>query len=210
MTRFWRLFFIFLALTIAFLTAMYFLGQPPAPPKNLIVLMEDPDGTTGAADVISKGGSQTLSKAGQATGTSSADEKPRTPYFPGDAEINGTFGGVLRARAELPASFTIYFQPNSNLITAPALTQIIRIADEVRRRQVASVSIYGHSDNTGDAAIALALSLDRAAAVRDALTAQGLDTAAFSIESFGDRDQLVPAAPGVQEPLNRRVEVVVR
>ena len=57
---------------------------------------------------------------------------------------------------------------------------------------------------------ALALSLDRSAAVKDALTAQGLDTSTFSIESFGDRDQLVPAAPGVQEPLNRRVEVVVR
>ena len=210
MTRFWRLFFIFLALTIAFLTAMYFLGQPPAPPKNLVILMQDPDGTTGAADVISQGGSQSLSKAGQATGVSSATEAPRTPYFPGDAEINGTFGSVLAARPTLPASFTIYFQPNSNLITAPALTQIIRIADEVRRRPVANVSIYGHSDNTGDAAVGIALSLDRAAAVRDALAAQGLDTSAFSIESFGDRDQLVPAAPGVQEPLNRRVEVVVR
>ena len=210
MTRFWRLFFIFLFLTISFLTAMYFLGLPPAPPKNLVVLMQDPDGTTGAADVITQGGTQSLSKAGQATGVSSPDEKPRAPYFPGDAEINGTFGAVLRTRPELPASFTIYFQPNSNLITAPAQTQILRIADEVRRRPVANVSIYGHSDNTGDAAIALSLSLDRAAAVRDALAAQGLDAGAFSIESFGDRDQLVPAAPGVQEPLNRRVEVVVR
>ena len=210
MTRFWRLFFIFLTLVVAFLTAMYFLGQPPAPPKNLFVLLEDPDGTTGAVEVRSEGGSQVLSVSHQASGVSSSAEKPRAPYFMSDAEINGIFGSTLRARAELPVSFTLYFQANSNLVTAAATTQILRIVDEVRRRSVVSVSIYGHADNTGDAALGITLSLQRATAVRDALTAQGLDTTTFTIESFGDRDPLVPATPGVQEPLNRRVEVVVR
>jgi len=209
-TRFWRLFFVFLLLVVAFLTAMYFLGLPPPPPKNLIVLMQDPDGTTGSAEVTSGGGSQVLAQAGQATGTSSASEKPRTPYSPGDAAINGIFGSTLQARPALPISFTLYFQPNSNLVTAPAMTQVLRIVDEVRRRPMVSVAIYGHSDNTGDPTVGLALSLDRAAAVRDALVAQGLDPGLLSIDSFGDRDPLVPTAPGVQEPLNRRVEVVVR
>ena len=210
MTRFWRLFFVVLLLVVAFLTAMYFLGLPPPPPKNLIVLMQDPDGTTGSAEVTSGGASQVLAQAGQATGVSSANEKPRAPYFPGNAAIDGIFGSTLKARPDLPVSFTLYFQPNSNLVTAPAMTQVLRIVDEVRRRPQASVAIYGHADNTGDPAVGLALSLDRAAAVRDALVAQGLDPGLLSIDSFGDRDPLVPAAPGVQEPLNRRVEVVVR
>jgi outer membrane protein OmpA-like peptidoglycan-associated protein len=210
LSRAWRLFLVLFLLVGAFLVAMYFLGRPPAPPSNLIVLLQDPDGTTGSAEVISTGGNQVLSSAGQATGVSSANEKPRPPFALSPADLNGIFGDTTRARPLLPASFTLYFQPNSAFVTAAAQTQIFRIVDEVRRRPIADVSVYGHADNTGDAAIGIRLSLDRAAAVRDALAAQGLDPGNITVSSFGDRDPLVPAAPGAQEPLNRRVEVVVR
>ena len=210
MTRAWRLFVGFLLVVFSFLAVLYFIGKPPAPPNNLIVLLEDPDGTTGAVDVITQGGSQSLTVAGQATGVSAADEAPRTPFFPAQTEINSIFGSTLNAQPQLPASFTLYFQPNSALLTPAAQTQIFRIVDEVQRRPIFNLSIYGHSDNTGDAAVGLRLSLDRAAAVRDALAAQGLDPTNFTIASLGDRDPLVPAAPGAQEPLNRRVEVVIR
>lgn len=210
MTRGWRLFFVFLLLVLAFLVSMYFLGQPPAPPSNLIVLLKDPDGTTGSAEVITGAGSQVLSKPGQASGVSSANEKPRAPFALSASQMNSFFGDVARARPTLPVSFTLYFQPNASFVTAAGQTQILRIVDEVRRRPIADISIYGHADNTGDLAVGIRLSLDRANAVRDALVAQGLDPGIMSIASFGDRDPLVPAAPGVQEPLNRRVEVVIR
>jgi OOP family OmpA-OmpF porin len=205
-----RLFLAFFVLAVAFLTAMYFLGRPPALPSNLIVLLQDPDGTTGSAEVITSAGSQVLASAGQASGVSSANEKPRAPFTLSQSDLNSIFGAVTRARPALPVSFTLYFQPNSAFVTAAALTQILRVVDEVQRRQVADVSVYGHSDNTGDATVGITLSLDRANAVRDALIAQGLDPAIVSVASFGDRDPLVAAAPGAQEPLNRRVEIVVR
>jgi OOP family OmpA-OmpF porin len=205
-----RLFIVFGAVVVTFLAAMYFLGRPPAPPSNLIVLLQDPDGTTGSAEVITSAGSQVLASAGQASGVSSANEKPRAAFTLSSSDLNSIFGATTRARPALPVSFTLYFQPNSSIVTAAALTQILRVVDEVQRRQVADVSVYGHSDNTGDATVGITLSLDRANAVRDALIAQGMDPGIVTIASFGDRDPLVPAAPGAQEPLNRRVEVVVR
>lgn len=210
MSRGLRLFVVLCAIVVAFLTAMYFLGKPPAPPSNLIVLLQDPDGTTGSAEVITSAGSQVLASAGQASGVSSASEKPRAPFTLSQSDLSDIFGATTRARPTLPVSFTLYFQPNSSFVTAAALTQVLRIVDEVQRRQVADVSVYGHADNTGDVNVGITLSLDRANAVRDALVAQGLDPGIITVASFGDRDPLVAAAPGVQEPLNRRVEVVVR
>ena len=72
------------------------------------------------------------------------------------------------------------------------------------------VQSTGYTDTTGDPASNDKLSLDRAVEVRAALARDGLPVGAARVTGRGQRDLLVPTGPGVDEPRNRRVEVIVR
>lgn len=179
-------------------------------PKNLIVLLKDPQGHTGAVEVSTGAGKEVLSKSGQATGVSGQGESPRAAFNLGKAKIDELFGDAIKARPILPASFTLYFELNRSTLTPAAQELVKRIVAEVRRRPVSSVSIYGHADSSGNAGANMRISLDRANKVRDSLTALGLDSKNFMVDSFGDHDPVVRTAKGVAEPRNRRVEIVIR
>jgi len=72
------------------------------------------------------------------------------------------------------------------------------------------VQITGYTDTTGDAAGNDKLSLDRAIEIRAALVQEGLPVANARVTGRGQRDLRVQTGPGVNEPLNRRVEVILR
>jgi outer membrane protein OmpA-like peptidoglycan-associated protein len=179
-------------------------------PKDLIVLLEDPQGKTGSVEVTSAAGRQTLDRSGSATGVSDAAETPRSPYRIDGPEIESIFGAAIKARPVLPASFTLYFHLDSSNLTDAARAAIAKIVDEVKRRPVSQISIFGHADRTGSDAVNVRISQERATVVRDTLDAAGLRGATYIVEYFGDRDPLIPTAPDVAEPRNRRVEVIVR
>ena len=54
------------------------------------------------------------------------------------------------------------------------------------------------------------LSVRRAQAVAAELVKNGVPTNAITIQGFGDTHPLVPTGPGVREPQNRRVEIIIR
>ena len=54
------------------------------------------------------------------------------------------------------------------------------------------------------------LSIRRAKAVEAQLIADGVPENAITIQGFGDTRLLVPTGPGVREPQNRRVEIIIR
>jgi OmpA-OmpF porin, OOP family len=75
---------------------------------------------------------------------------------------------------------------------------------------VYQIEVVGHTDSLGDLGSNQALSLARAAAIRDRLVRDGIDGGAISIAGRGKLDLLVPTADQVAEPLNRCVVVTVR
>jgi outer membrane protein OmpA-like peptidoglycan-associated protein len=54
------------------------------------------------------------------------------------------------------------------------------------------------------------LSVRRAQTVAAELVKDGVPNNAISIQGFGDTRLLVPTGPGVREPQNRRVEIIIR
>jgi outer membrane protein OmpA-like peptidoglycan-associated protein len=107
--------------------------------------------------------------------------------------------------------FTVYFLEGSTTLapgSEPVLDQMFK---ELTLRGAAEVEIIGHTDTVGSDADNDALSLKRAKEVRDALVATGrLDISVTSFAGRGERDPLVATADNVEEPRNRRVEIVVR
>jgi len=192
---------------VAALAAVVWLSSV-ATPRNLIVLLQDPDGKIGVVEVSNDGGSQTLTKLREATGASSAAEPPRAPFVMSEEDVNAIFGDVIKERPLLPASFTLNFQPGASIFASSG-AQIDQIVAEVRGRPISRVAIYGYATSRGNTVINLGSSLFRARAVSSALASRGLDTRDFVIDAI-----IIPEADGAVQggapPDNRRVDVVVR
>ncbi len=75
------------------------------------------------------------------------------------------------------------------------------------RNPAARVSIIGHTDSTGSDAINNPLSVNRAASVRDYLTARGVPAAAIAIDGRGSREPVASNDTADGRARNRRVEI---
>lgn len=71
------------------------------------------------------------------------------------------------------------------------------------------VTIIGHTDSTGTDAVNNPLSLNRAASVRDYLSARGVVASRVAIEGRGAREPLVANDTAANKAKNRRVEIFV-
>ncbi len=70
--------------------------------------------------------------------------------------------------------------------------------------------VVGHTDRAGPESYNQALSIDRARAVADIMTAQGMPRAMITVTGRGEHDLAVPTVDGERNPQNRRVVVTVR
>lgn len=74
----------------------------------------------------------------------------------------------------------------------------------------AQITIIGHTDNTGSAAINNPLSLDRAQSVRDYLSARGVSASRIQTAGRGDREPVASNTSESGRAQNRRVEIFIR
>lgn len=85
-----------------------------------------------------------------------------------------------------------------------SVRQFLGVVTDVR------ISVTGHTDRTGSAAENLTRSVQRAQNVVAHLEGLGIPRDRISVRGAGEGEPFVPTADGVSEPLNRRVEVLVR
>jgi outer membrane protein OmpA-like peptidoglycan-associated protein len=101
----------------------------------------------------------------------------------------------------------INFATGSAEITLSSAGEIARIAGILRDNPSLRFEIGGHTDNVGAPAQNLTLSQQRAAAVRTALTAAGIDAARLTTKGYGDTVPLSPNTTAEGRANNRRVEL---
>ena len=107
-------------------------------------------------------------------------------------------------------SFLVFFDWDKATLTDRA-RQIIRQAAETSTHvQFTRIEVNGYADTSGTPKYNLGLSIRRANAVAAELVKDGVPKSAISIQGFGDTHLLVPTGPGVREPQNRRVEIVIQ
>lgn len=70
--------------------------------------------------------------------------------------------------------------------------------------------MIGHTDTVGDAAANDRLSLQRAQAIRERLLREGFDPERIVAIGRGEREPAVATGDEVNEPRNRRAELIVR
>jgi outer membrane protein OmpA-like peptidoglycan-associated protein len=124
--------------------------------------------------------------------------------------ISVIFRSAMAARPILPHHFRLYFILGSDALTPESQAAYRAMFDDTKQRPAYEIEVIGFTDTVGDLQYNQALSLRRAAAIRDTLIRDGLDRQAISIAGRGKRDLLVATADQIPEPRNRRVEITVR
>lgn len=133
------------------------------------------------------------------------------PTDPARAEAK--YGDLLANLPEPPARFILYFPEGSTEIGAESIPTRDAMFAEVKRRGAGvTVQIEGHTDRVGEADDNIRLSHQRADAARDMLVSLGLDNGIARTVGRGERAPVPGHATddGIEDPVNRRVEVVVR
>jgi outer membrane protein OmpA-like peptidoglycan-associated protein len=174
-----------------------------------IVLVPDPDGHVGRAEVTTAGGKQVLEKPNDMTRVSGSSSPPSAVTTADPAFIRTTFGEALAVEPQPKDAFSLYFETGTAALTPDSQPLIAAIASAVKRRSAISVRISGHTDATGSDELNNVLSLDRAKAVQALLLQQGVKPELMTVTSHGKGNPAVPGPDGVAEPRNRRVVVVV-
>lgn len=174
-----------------------------------IVLVADPEGHVGKAEVVTSGGKQRLERPGEMTRTSGGSNAPSAVSTADPAFIASTFAEALAIEPPPAQIFTLMFETGTATLTESSLKLIPAVVAASERRGAVSVSITGHTDATGSDKVNDALSLDRAMQVKTLLQQKGVNPRLISVSSHGKGNPAIPTPDGVPEPRNRRVVVIV-
>ena len=105
--------------------------------------------------------------------------------------------------------FLVFFEHDSTTLTTWSDTVLDNVAEQVRTLRIPRLIVAAHADRAGSSSHNLALSRQRAEAVRDALRHRGLRDVTIEVEAYGEDRPLVDTSDGMSEAQNRRAEIVI-
>ena len=129
-------------------------------------------------------------------------------------EFNKAPMAVVAQQAALPIapsrSFLVFFDWDKFNLSDRARAVIRDAAAASKSVQHTTVEVNGYADTSGSPRYNMPLSMKRAQTVAAELVRNGVARNEIAIKAFGDTVLLVQTGPGVREPQNRRVEIIIR
>jgi OOP family OmpA-OmpF porin len=117
---------------------------------------------------------------------------------------------VAVAPSPVSRSYLVFFDWDKATLTDRARQIVSEAAANSTKVQYTSLEVNGYTDTSGTPKYNQGLSIRRAQAVAAELVKDGVPKAAISIQGFGETHLLVATGPGVREPQNRRVEIIIK
>jgi outer membrane protein OmpA-like peptidoglycan-associated protein/tetratricopeptide (TPR) repeat protein len=120
---------------------------------------------------------------------------------------------ILMVKAEVGSKVilkNIFFDVGQSDIKNESMVELERIRDLLATNSFLKVQINGHTDNSGNDATNMALSLRRAEAVVNYLMSKGIETTRLSAKGFGSQRPLVSNDDETEgRAINRRTEIEI-
>jgi outer membrane protein OmpA-like peptidoglycan-associated protein len=175
-----------------------------------LVLLPDDDGHQGAVAVLESDGAPT--EAVIDSGNSRTALGTRTPVAKplGPDGLKKQEAALLTGQPPPAKSFLLYFEQGTTTLTSQSSTVLPALRQEIAARSGAEVEVIGHTDTVGSEEDNDRLSTKRAEEVLAWLASQGFDPSMMSAIGRGERQLMQPTLDNVDNPANRRVEVIVR
>jgi len=175
--------------------------------SGTVVLLPEKDGRQTAVSVKQGDREVILDQPYAAARTTQVG--PRA-YAASPQDVDAQFGPALAARPARAVSFTLYFVEGKDEFTDQSKQVVSGILTEIAKRPVPDILVIGHTDTVGSDQANDVLGQQRAEIVRVALIKLGIVPDDIRALSRGKRSLAVQTPNGVAEPLNRRVEIIVR
>jgi outer membrane protein OmpA-like peptidoglycan-associated protein len=107
-------------------------------------------------------------------------------------------------------TYLVFFDWDRADLTDRARQIVAEAAQASTHVQTTRIDVSGYTDLSGTAAYNQGLSVRRAKTVQAELIRDGVAAGEIDIHGYGESNPLVPTAPGVREPQNRRVEILLK
>jgi outer membrane protein OmpA-like peptidoglycan-associated protein len=107
-------------------------------------------------------------------------------------------------------TYLVFFDWDRADLTARARQIVAEAAQASTHVQTTKIEVNGYTDLSGTAEYNQKLSVRRAKSVEAELIRDGVAQNEIDIHGYGESNPLVPTAPGVREPQNRRVEIILQ
>jgi len=142
--------------------------------------------------------------------TAATPQLPQNAFQPSPPQVAAVPTQAAQAAAAGgPRAFTIFFEFDKAAISADADRVIAQAAETAKAGVFTRIRATGHTDTVGTPRYNMALSIRRANAVRDVLVREGIPATQIVVVGRGETQLLVPSPDNMNEPRNRRVEIVI-
>jgi len=173
-----------------------------------LLLLPDEAGGHGAVAVLEANGKPVDSVVSQADsrtklGTTSPTTRPA-------GQLKADELALLSGMPPPPRNYVLYFVEGTTDLAPESRPVFEEMKAEIARRPGVDVEVTGHTDTVGSAGDNDALSERRAQQIVNLLATVGIDRSLMTAVGRGERELRVPTMDNIENPLNRRVEVLVR
>ena len=132
------------------------------------------------------------------------DEEDKCPNEPGTKANNGC--PEIQAKiSELAKS--VYFTTGGAIVTFKAYKPLNEVTDILKKYPTTALSVEGHTDNTGSAAVNKILSQKRAESIKAYFVKQGIDAGRITATGYGSEQPIGDNKTAEGRAQNRRVEM---
>ncbi|MEQ1536578.1 MAG: OmpA family protein [Burkholderiaceae bacterium] len=195
-------------ISIRLITAAFVVVLGACAPLTKVVLLPQADGSASAVLVKTAKYEQLLSTPYQRV--SAQEDKALKADTTTAAEVQKAYPQLYASMPPRPTKYVLNFMPGGTTLTPESQAQLPKILEDATNRSGADLVVTGHTDSTGALAANDTLSLSRAKVVSQLLIDKGAAASRLEAVGRGKRELLVPTADEVDEPQNRRVEIIVR
>jgi outer membrane protein OmpA-like peptidoglycan-associated protein/uncharacterized protein YidB (DUF937 family) len=176
-------------------------GMPPSSPAPVVGEAPPPEGA--APQPVPEQAAQP-----QAPGSPAAAKPNIDPGLSALAQLKKGFSGQELTQALNLLS--IHFETGSANISADSMQILVKAAEAIKAAPPGTIiEIGGHTDNQGNPSGNTVLSAARAATVREALVAQGVDPKSLTAQGYGDSKPIADNATEEGRAKNRRIEFTI-
>jgi OOP family OmpA-OmpF porin len=106
-------------------------------------------------------------------------------------------------------TYLVFFDWDRADLTARGRQIVAEAASASAHVQTTRIEVNGYTDLSGSADYNKRLSVRRGDSVEAELVRDGVSRDEITVTGYGESNPLVPTAPGVREPQNRRVEIIL-
>ncbi|MFK5985396.1 MAG: OmpA family protein [Pseudomonadota bacterium] len=176
--------------------------------EDRIILIPDAEGNVGELIISNQTGAQSINQAYQLVEVD-GESHLNAPKQLSKEVVQQDFSDALTAIPQAPSRYILYFVSGTTHLTDESQQLIEKIIADVKSREFFDVFIDGHTDTLGATEVNYRLALKRAQMVNVFFGNKIAKPEKVQVTSHGEGNLLIKTADEVDEPRNRRVEIVI-